>query len=69
MISRTTFTYSTPSIVSVVAGDFDNGDDVYGVGDTITVRFDKSTDLAANGGAKAFVDRLLRFDPPIGTGV
>ena len=38
-----------PSIVSFVADDFDNGDDVYGAGDTLTVVFDLATNRGGGG--------------------
>ena len=57
----------TPYIVNVTAEDYDNADSVFGAGDTITVRFNQPTNLGAAAGEKAFVDRLFRFDPPIGT--
>ena len=39
----------------------------WSAGDFITVSFDMATDRAASAGDKAFVDRLLRIDPPLGT--
>lgn len=57
---------TTPKIVNVTAEDPDNGDSVFGVGDVIRVSFAASTDLGAVSGSKPFVDRLFRFDPPIG---
>ena len=58
---------TTPRIVGASAADVDNGDGVYGAGDIITVHFSMGTDLGAVSGGKAFVDRLLSFEPPIGT--
>ena len=57
----------TPIIVNVTAEDPDNGDATFGTGDVIRVHFSVRTDRGANKGPKAFVDRLFRFDPPIGT--
>ena len=58
-----------PKLLSAMADDPDQGDYIYSAGDTVTIAFDRSTDRGggATSGNKAFVDRLLRFDPPIGT--
>ena len=55
-----------PEIVNVTAEDPDNGDDVFGAGDVLRVHFAQATNRGANSGGKAFVDRLLAFEPPIG---
>ena len=56
----------TPEIVSVVADDPDNTDQVYGSGDTITITFNADTDTPPVG-TKADLDRIFIFDPPLGT--
>ena len=58
---------TTPNIINVTAEDVDQGDSVYGMGDVLRVTFNMPTDRGAVTGSRAFVDRLLRFDPPIGT--
>ena len=58
----------TPAIANATAEDRDNADGQWSAGDFITVSFDMATDRAASAGDKAFVDRLLRIDPPLGTG-
>ena len=56
----------TPEIVSVVADDPDNADQVYGSGDTITITFNADTDQPAVT-TKSDLDRIFVFDPPLGT--
>lgn len=61
------FDDTMPYIVNVSAEDYDNGDSVYGEGDIITITYNYRTDRGAYMGNKDFVDRLFRFDPPLGT--
>ena len=54
-----------PTIVSFVADDPDDFDDVYGPGDTLTLTLDMSTDARtpprAASGERSFVDELFSF--------
>ena len=52
-----------PEIVSFVADDFDNGDGVYGSGDTLTVTFDLATDRGGTDvrAISVDVDDMLEF--------
>ena len=56
----------TPAIVSVVADDPDNADQVYGSGDTITITFSSDTDQPLVT-TKTDLDRIFVFEPPLGT--
>ena len=56
----------TPEIVSVVADDPDNSDQVYGSGDTITITFTVTTDRPTVFTREA-LDHIFVFDPPLGT--
>ena len=56
----------TPEIVSVVADDPDNEDQVYSSGDTITITFNADTDQPTVA-TKSDLDRIFIFDPPLGT--
>ena len=58
-----------PAIASFVADDPDDVDAVYGAGDTLTVTFDQTTDLAGLGTSvltKIQVDTLLTASTPLG---
>lgn len=55
----------TPKVINVVARD-EGGDSVYGNGDTVTIVFNVATDQPVVS-TKENLDRLLIFDPPLGT--
>jgi hypothetical protein len=55
-----------PMIVSFAADDFDNGDAVYGGGDTLTVTFNGRTNRGAHSGGRDFVDSLFLMKPTVG---
>ena len=64
---------SAPRLVSCVANDPDDGDAVYGNGDTLTITFSESTNAGGTGGGalsspmnKMSVDSLFNFSTPIG---
>ncbi|HSA98338.1 MAG TPA: hypothetical protein VLF17_04595 [Candidatus Nitrosotenuis sp.] len=56
---------SGPSIISFVADDPDNSDSVFSNGDTLTIRFDESTNQPSVA-TKADIDRLFTFSQSIG---
>ena len=60
-----------PRIISFVADDFDNGDDVYGSGDTLTVVFDLATDRGGTDIKATSVDvtEMLSFSHSLGEDV
>ena len=58
---------TTPQLVRASVEDTDNKDDTWSPGDFITLTFDMPTNRAAEAGDKAFVDRLFRIEPSIGT--
>ena len=58
---------TTPQLVRASVEDTDNEDDTWSPGDFITLTFDMPTNRAAEAGDKAFVDRLFRIEPSIGT--
>lgn len=57
-----------PQIVSFVADDFDNGDDVYGSGDTLTVTFDLASDRGGTDvkATSVNVEDMLLFSHSLG---
>ena len=57
-----------PRIVEFISDDFDNGDDVYGVGDTLTVTFDLATDRGGTDDKATSVDvnEMLTFSHALG---
>ena len=58
-------------LVSFVADDFDNGDDVYGSGDTLTVVFDLATDRGGvdEKASSVNIEDMLEFSHSLGTDV
>ena len=58
---------TVPAIESFLAADPDDGDSAVSIGDTFTITFDAATDRAGGPrqGDRAFVDDMLRFDPPL----
>eukprot|EP00163_Fabomonas_tropica_P017020 TRINITY_DN302_c0_g1_i1.p1 TRINITY_DN302_c0_g1~~TRINITY_DN302_c0_g1_i1.p1 ORF type:complete len:4597 (+),score=418.58 TRINITY_DN302_c0_g1_i1:1654-13791(+) len=54
-----------PAIVSALASDPDNGDDVYSANDIVTVTFNQATSMV-DVHNKTMVDELLNFNQPIG---
>ena len=61
---------SAPRVVSFVANDPDDADEVYGVGDTLTIGIDLATDALvpprSPSGDAAFVDGLFSFSHSLG---
>ena len=60
-----------PDIATAALADPDNGDDVFGAGDTLTITFDAPTNKAGSGllseaGGKAYVDELFSFSHSLG---
>ena len=49
MLTGSTGSHAKPRLVSVVAGDYDNIDDVFSTGDTITLKFDAATYIGRQG--------------------
>ena len=68
--SVTQYAYATdaPIITSLVATDPDNLDNVYSVGDTITITFDSDTNTPGGTDIKSrqAVDRFFTFTEPLG---
>lgn len=56
----------TPQVVAVVADDPDDADNVYSVGDTITITFDRPTDQPAVS-TRTNIDRIMTFSPALGS--